>query len=135
MEKILIYLVPTMGVVALIFAFFYSKWIGRQPEGNGKMVQIAKFISDGSMAFIKAEYKILAFFVLGIGLLLVVLADPETSSPLVAFSFVVGAASSALAGYIGLRIATKANVRTTHAARTSLNRLCAWHLQAAALWD
>jgi len=122
MEKILIYLIPIIGVVALIFAFLHSKWIGRQPDGNGKMVQIAKFISDGAMAFIKAEYKILAFFVFGIGLLLVVLADPFTSSPLVAFSFVVGAASSALAGFIGLKIATKANVRTTHAARTSLNK-------------
>jgi len=122
MENLLIYLIPFLGVVALIFAFFNARWINAQPEGNGKMVKIARFISDGAMAFIKAEYKILSFFILGVGILLLVLADPNASSPLVAFSFVAGAVSSGLAGFIGLRIATKANVRTTQAARTSLNQ-------------
>jgi K(+)-stimulated pyrophosphate-energized sodium pump len=74
------------------------------------------------MAFLKAEYKILSVFVICVAVLLAVTANPQTSSPLVAVSFVVGAFSSALAGFIGMRIATRANVRTTHAARNSLGQ-------------
>ena len=121
MDNFLIYLVPLIGVVALIFTFFRTSWINKQEVGNEKMKKISAFISDGAMAFIKAEYKILAIFIVLITLVLIFVADPETSSPLVAFSFILGASSSALAGFIGMRIATKANVRTANAARTSLN--------------
>jgi len=122
MDKFLIYLIPLAGILALFFSYRQASWIGRQDAGSIKMQQIAGFISEGARAFIKAEYKILAFFVLIIGVSLVFLVDPVTSSPFVAFSFLIGALTSALAGYIGLRIATKANVRTTQAARTSLNK-------------
>ncbi len=122
MDNFLIYLVPLIGLVALVFTFFRTAWINKQDAGNDKMKKIAAYISDGAMAFIKAEYKILAIFVALITLVLIFVADPETSSPLVAFSFLLGASSSALAGFIGMRIATKANVRTANAARTSLNQ-------------
>lgn len=87
------------------------------------MARIAKNISDGAMAFLKAEYKVLSIFVLAVAVLLIFKGQSDAeSTPLVAVSFVVGALLSALAGFIGMRIATKANVRTTNAARTSLNK-------------
>ena len=122
MENKLIYLIPLFGIIALIFTIMRSSWIRRQEAGNEKMKKISTFISDGAMAFIKAEYKILAIFIAFITLLLIFVTKSETSSPLIALSFVIGASCSALAGFFGLRIATKANVRTAHAARTSLNR-------------
>ncbi len=121
MENFYIYLIPVIGVIAILFAFSRVYWIKRQPRGNEKMQRIAGYIADGAMAFIKAEYKILSIFVLSIAILLALTTGTETSHPLVALSFIVGALSSGLAGFIGLRIATKANVRTTHAARTGLN--------------
>ena len=85
------------------------------------MARIAKNISEGAMAFLKAEYRVLAVFVLAVAILLAISgSSEETSSPLIALSFVTGAVCSALAGFIGMRVATKANVRTTNAARTSL---------------
>jgi K(+)-stimulated pyrophosphate-energized sodium pump len=86
------------------------------------MKKIAGHIAEGAMAFLKAEYRILAIFVVCVSLLLGVTANSETSSPLVAASFAIGAFTSALAGFIGMRVATKANVRTTQAARTSLGK-------------
>ena len=87
------------------------------------MKEIAKYISEGAMAFLKAEYKILTYFVIIAGLLLAFMgySNPK-SSPWIAGAFVIGAVFSALAGFIGMRIATKANVRTAHAARTSLSK-------------
>ena len=118
----MIYLIPVVGVVAIVFTAIRATWIRKQEKGNDKMKKIAGYISDGAMAFIKAEYKILSIFVISIAVLLAVATGSENSSPLVAVSFVMGAFSSGLAGFIGLRIATKANVRTTHAARTGLNQ-------------
>jgi len=86
------------------------------------MKKIAGHIAEGAMAFLKAEYKILSVFVVCVALLLAFTANSETSSPLVGLSFVLGAFCSALAGFIGMRVATKANVRTTNAARTSLGK-------------
>ena len=86
------------------------------------MARIAKNISDGAMAFLKAEYKVLSVFVVVVAILLGVTGNTPNSSPLVAFSFVLGAICSALAGFLGMKVATKANVRTTHAARTSLGQ-------------
>ncbi len=122
MDNLYIYLIPVFGVIALIYTSMRASWIEKQPKGNEKMIRIAGYISQGAMAFIKAEYKILSIFVISVAILLAVATGTEHSSPLVAVSFVMGAFSSGLAGFIGLRIATKANVRTTHAAETSLNK-------------
>ena len=103
--------------------WFTVRWVTKQDVGTEKMARIAKNISDGAMAFLKAEYKVLAVFVLAVAVLLIFKGESDKdSTPFVALSFVVGASMSALAGFIGMRIATKANVRTTQAARTSLNK-------------
>lgn len=122
MENLITYLIPLIGIIALLFTAQRANWIKRQPTGNEKMSKIAGYISQGAMAFIKAEYKILSVFVISVAVLLAVATGSEYSSPLVAVSFVMGAFSSGLAGFIGLRIATRANVRTTNAAQTSLNK-------------
>ncbi|MCW8809717.1 MAG: sodium-translocating pyrophosphatase [Ignavibacteriaceae bacterium] len=116
------YIIPLFGVIALLFTFFKSAWINRKDPGTDKMKKIASHISEGAMAFLKSEYKVLSVFVVCVAILLAVSADPHDSSPLVAVSFIVGALCSALAGFIGMRVATKANVRTTNAARTSLGK-------------
>ena len=119
----LIYYLPLAGVVGLIYMWFTVRWVTKQDVGTEKMARIAKNISDGAMAFLKAEYKVLAVFVLAVAVLLIFKGESDKdSTPFVALSFVVGASMSALAGFIGMRIATKANVRTTQAARTSLNK-------------
>src|SRR5688572_9583396 len=121
MENIL-YLLPVFGILGLIFVVWKSAWVERQDAGTDKMKKIAGHISEGAMAFLKAEYKVLAIFVVCVALLLAFTADSEGSHPLVGLSFVLGAFCSALAGFIGMRVATKANVRTTNAARTSLGK-------------
>ncbi len=118
----LIYYIPLFGVLALLFTFWKSSWITKQEQGTDTMIKIGKHISEGAMAFLKAEYKVLAIFVICVAILLGVTANPETSSPMIAFSFIAGALCSGLAGFLGMRIATKANVRTTNAARTSLGK-------------
>ncbi len=122
MEQNISYIIPVLGVVALIYTFIRSGWVSKQEVGTEKMARIAKNISDGAMAFLKAEYKVLAPFVLIVAVLLAFTANKETSSMWVAFSFILGAIFSALAGFIGMKVATKANVRTTNAARTSLGK-------------
>ncbi len=122
MENIL-YILPIFAIVGFIFMFIKSSWVSKQEEGNEKMSIIAKNIAEGAMAFLKAEYKVLAIFVVAVAALLIFKGNSEANSSwLVAVSFVVGALLSALAGFIGMRVATKANVRTTNAARTSLNK-------------
>ncbi len=122
MENI-VYLFPVVGVIALLFVFWRSAWVTRQEVGTEKMAGIAHHIYVGAMAFLRAEYKVLAIFVVALGALLAFKGSlEEHSHPLVALSFVVGAFCSGLAGYIGMRVATKANVRTTNAARTSLGK-------------
>ncbi|KRP09606.1 MAG: potassium transporter [Sphingobacteriales bacterium BACL12 MAG-120802-bin5] len=121
-QSILI-VVPLLGLVALLFTYIRSRWVSAQEVGGEKMALIAKNISEGAMAFLKAEYKVLAIFVVLVAILLGFAgANEANSSPLVGVSFIVGAFCSALAGYIGMRVATKANVRTTNAARTSLGK-------------
>ena len=121
--EILIYVLPLIGIIGLLYTWIKSAWITKQEVGTEKMARIAKSIADGAMAFLKAEYKVLAVFVIAIGILLLFNAHgKENTNYFVAMSFIIGAFTSALAGFIGMRIATKANVRTTHAARTSLNR-------------
>ncbi|MCG8601925.1 MAG: sodium-translocating pyrophosphatase [Verrucomicrobiales bacterium] len=118
----LLVLVPIFGIIALGFTFWRSSWVGKQDPGTDTMKKIADNIAVGAMAFLRAEYKVLAIFVVCIAVLLAFMGfrDPENNSPLVAISFIVGAVCSALAGFIGMRVATKANVRTTNGARTSL---------------
>ena len=106
----------------MLYVVWKSAWVAKQDAGTDKMKKIAGHIAEGAMAFLKAEYKVLAIFVVCVAVLLAVTADSETSSPLVGVSFVLGAFCSALAGFIGMRVATKANVRTTNAARTSLGK-------------
>jgi K(+)-stimulated pyrophosphate-energized sodium pump len=107
----------------LLFVFFKNNWIAKQEVGNEKMATIAKNIANGAMSFLKAEYRILSIFVVCLAVLLYIKgSNEEGSHGMVALSFVVGAICSALAGFIGMRVATKANVRTTNAARTSLGK-------------
>ncbi|MEM0895416.1 MAG: sodium-translocating pyrophosphatase [Verrucomicrobiota bacterium] len=117
----MIYLIPVFGIIALIFCFVRSQWVAKQEVGTDTMGKIAGYISDGAMAFLRAEYKVLAIFVVIVAVLLGIQGSAlETSHPLIAFSFVIGALCSAAAGFIGMRVATKANVRTTNAAREGL---------------
>ncbi|SMO77968.1 sodium-translocating pyrophosphatase [Gracilimonas mengyeensis] len=118
----IIYVIPVAGIIALLYTFFKSSWVGKQDIGTEKMERISKHIASGAMAFLKAEYKVLSIFVAVVAVLLAFSADPATSSWMVAISFVIGAICSGLAGFIGMKVATKANVRTTHAARTSLGK-------------
>ncbi len=118
----LFYAIPVLGILALVFMAIQSAWVSKQEVGNEKMARIAKHIADGAMAFLRAEYKVLAIFVVVVAVLLAVSgANTEGSNILVALSFIVGAICSALAGFIGMKVATKANVRTTNAARTGLS--------------
>jgi K(+)-stimulated pyrophosphate-energized sodium pump len=122
----LIYLVPLMGAVGLLYTFIKFSWVSKQEAGTDRMKQISNYIAEGAMAFLRAEWKILTYFVVIAGILLAFMGLRNPSShPGIAISFVMGAFFSALAGYIGMRIATKANVRTAHAARTSLKKALA----------
>ncbi|WP_426478367.1 sodium-translocating pyrophosphatase [Chryseobacterium sp. CBSDS_008] len=116
-------LVPIFGVVALLYTFLQSNWVNKQNAGNEKMKIISGHIADGAMAFLKAEYKILTYFVVVVAILLAVMGSTNANSHWsIGIAFVVGAIFSASAGFIGMKIATKANVRTAEAARTSLSK-------------
>ncbi len=117
----LVYSLPIFGIIGLLYVAWRSAWVAKQDVGSQKMADIAARIAEGAMAFLKAEYRVLAIFVVSVAILLGVSAG-ENSSPLVAVSFVLGAFCSALAGFIGMRVATKANVRTTNAARAGLSK-------------
>ncbi len=122
MEFIVNYL-PLFGVLALVFVWFKNIWVTKQEEGDAKMSRIAKNIADGAMSFLKAEYKVLGIFVVAVAILLYFKGTVEAgSNGMVAVSFIVGAIFSALAGFIGMKVATKANVRTTQAAKHSLGK-------------
>jgi len=117
----LLYVIPALGAAGLIYTWLKSAWISRQEVGTERMARIAAAIQQGAMAFLRAEYRVLAIFVLVVaGLLAWSGAAQEGSSPLIAAAFVAGAFCSALAGFIGMRVATRANVRTTNAARRGL---------------
>ncbi|MCO6488393.1 MAG: sodium-translocating pyrophosphatase [Phaeodactylibacter sp.] len=121
MGQTITYAIPVFGVLALLYTFWRTSWVTKKEVGTERMARIAENISDGAMAFLKAEYRVLAVFVLAVAILLGISGSVEEgSSPLIALSFITGAICSGLAGYIGMRVATKANVRTTHAARNSL---------------
>ncbi len=117
------YLVPCFGLLALLFTVMKSSWVSKQDAGTDRMKEIAKHIADGAMAFLKAEYKIMSYFVVIAAILLAIMGSQnDNSSWIIAIAFIIGACFSAIAGFIGMRIATKANVRTAHAARSSLSK-------------
>ena len=119
----LIYLVPLLGLVGLLVMIVKSNWVNKQDAGDQKMQNLAKYIREGALAFLKAEYRVLAIFVVIAGILLGVISTlVETTHYFIIFAFIIGAFFSAWAGNIGMRIATAANVRTTQAARTSLGQ-------------
>jgi len=118
-----IYVIPVFGIVALLYTAWKFAWVSKQDAGDEKMRTIAGYIADGAMAFLKAEYKVLTYFVIIAGVLLFYLGSTAPNShPLIVLSFVLGALFSGTAGFIGMKVATKANVRTAQAARTSLSK-------------
>ena len=123
MNNMLFYAVPAMGLIGLLYTLVKFLWVSKQDAGNPRMKEISDYIAEGAMAFLKAEWKILGYFVVIVALLLGFMANSnETSHWSIAISFVIGAVFSATAGYIGMKVATKANVRTAEAAKTSLSR-------------
>lgn len=122
MDK-LIYVVPLMAVIGLLYTFVKFNWVAKQDAGTDRMKEISTYIANGAMAFLRAEWKILGYFVVIVAILLGVMASANPHSHWsIAIAFVIGAVFSATAGYIGMRIATKSNVRTAQAARTSLSK-------------
>src|SRR5271170_4767708 len=112
MDK-LIYLVPVMGIIGLLYTFIKFSWVSKQDAGNERMQEISRYIAEGAMAFLKAEWKILSYFVILAAILLAFMGySNPNSSWAIAIAFIIGAVLSATAGYIGMRSATKANVRT-----------------------
>jgi len=123
MNNLLFYAVPAMGVIGLLYTLIKFNWVSKQDAGNARMKEISTYIAEGAMAFLKAEWKILAYFVVIVAILLGFMAQSnEDSHWSIAISFFIGAVFSATAGYIGMKVATKANVRTAEAARTSLSK-------------
>lgn len=119
----LIYLIPLFGILALLYSYLKNAWISKQDPGTERMKEISNYIREGAIAFLKTEYKILFVFVISVGILLAISnLGRKDSSWLIAVSFVVGAFCSALAGFLGMAAATKANVRTTNAARKGLGQ-------------
>ncbi|MCU0430308.1 MAG: sodium-translocating pyrophosphatase [Cytophagaceae bacterium] len=114
-------LIPIFGLIALAYTFIKASWVSKQDAGNDRMKEISNYIAEGAMAFLKAEYKILTYFVVLVAVLLFFLGSSHANSHWsIGIAFVIGAVFSATAGFIGMKIATKANVRTAQAARTSL---------------
>ena len=122
MDK-LFYVVPALGIVGLLYTFIKFAWVSKQDAGNDRMKEISTYIAEGAMAFLKAEYKILTYFVIIAAALLALMGYSNANSHWsISVAFVLGAFFSALAGFIGMKVATKANVRTAQAARTSLSK-------------
>ncbi|WP_158858262.1 sodium-translocating pyrophosphatase [Lunatibacter salilacus] len=121
MEQVFLYLVPVLGIIGLLVMAVKSAWVSKQPTGEENMVELAGYIAKGAMSFLKAEWKVMFYFVVIAAIILGWSGTLlEHSSPVIAIAFLIGAVSSAFAGYLGMKIATKANVRTTQAAKTSL---------------
>jgi K(+)-stimulated pyrophosphate-energized sodium pump len=115
-------LIPIFGIAALVYTFLQSNWVNKQDAGDEKMKRISGHIADGAMAFLKAEYKVLAYFVAIVAVLLAIMGMSNANSHwTIGIAFIFGAVFSAAAGFIGMKIATKANVRTAQAAKTSLS--------------
>ena len=120
MESI-IYLIPLLGLVALLYSYIKQSWINKQSSGTEAMIKISQYIREGAIAFLKTEYKVLLWFIIIVAILLgYANLGNDNSSWLISVSFVIGALCSGLAGYLGMIAATKTNVRTTEAARKGL---------------
>ncbi len=129
MNDYVIYLVPVFGLIGLLVMAYKSAWVSKQDAGDANMKELAGYIADGAMAFLKAEWRVLSIFVVITAALLAYSGTIHQiggrqihSHWLIALAFIIGAVFSATAGYVGMKIATKANVRTTQAARTSLKQ-------------
>lgn len=123
MNNSLFYAVPAMGIIGLLYTLVKFFWVSKQDAGTNRMKEISTYIAEGAMAFLKAEYKILTYFVIIVAILLAIMGYSDSNSHWsIAIAFIVGAFFSASAGFIGMKVATKANVRTAHAARTSLSK-------------
>ncbi|MFT5846905.1 sodium-translocating pyrophosphatase [Psychroserpens sp.] len=120
MESLMIYMPIALAILGLIYMIIKKSWVMKQDAGDGKMKEISDHIYEGALAFLKAEYRLLTFFVIGASLVLAAIAFYMDSTYLIVVAFVIGAVFSAFAGNMGMKIATKTNVRTTQAAKTSL---------------
>jgi len=121
MNEFMIYLPIVMAIIGLLFMSIKRTWVLKQDAGDGKMKEISDYIYEGALAFLKAEYRLLTFFVIGASIVLAGISFiVPTTHILIVVAFIFGAFFSALAGNMGMKIATKTNVRTTQAARTSL---------------
>ena len=121
MESFMIYVPIVMAFLGLAFMLYKRAWVLKQDAGDGKMKEISDYIYEGALAFLKAEYRLLTFFVIGASIVLAAMSFIfHTTNILIVVAFIFGAFFSAYAGNIGMKIATKTNVRTTQAARTSL---------------
>ena len=120
MESMMIYMPIGMAILGLIYMLIKKSWVMKQYAGDGKMKEISDHIYEGALAFLKAEYRLLTFFVIGASIVLAGIAFYMNSTYLIVVAFVIGAIFSAFAGNMGMKIATKTNVRTTQAAKTSL---------------
>jgi K(+)-stimulated pyrophosphate-energized sodium pump len=121
--KMLLLAVPALGILGLLYTWIKFNWVSKQDAGNDRMKEISNYIAEGAMAFLKAEWKILSYFVIIVALLLGFMASKNPNSHWsISIAFIIGAICSAVAGYIGMKVATKANVRTAQAARTSLSK-------------
>ncbi|WP_114752211.1 sodium-translocating pyrophosphatase [Pleomorphovibrio marinus] len=123
MEQVFLYLVPFLGLIGLLVMAIKSAWVSKQPTGEQNMVELSSYIARGAMSFLKAEWKVMVYFVVIAAIILGWSGTLlENSSPVIAIAFLIGSVASAFAGYLGMKIATKANVRTTQAAKTSLKK-------------
>ncbi|MNJ92919.1 putative K(+)-stimulated pyrophosphate-energized sodium pump [compost metagenome] len=129
LQNNLIYAIPLLGLVGILVMAVKSAWVTKQDAGDANMQELAGYIADGAMAFLKAEWKVLSIFAVFAAALLAysgtiteINGRAIHSSWIISISFLIGAFFSAFAGYIGMKVATKANVRTTQAARTSLKQ-------------
>ena len=119
----ILYLVPAIAIFGLIVMAIQGSWVRKQPKGNERMTEIATYIHEGALAFLNAEYRLLAIFVVIAGAVLAYVSTlVENTHWFIVVAFVIGAIFSAVAGNIGMRIATEANVRTAEAAKTSLSK-------------
>ncbi len=119
----LMYVIPVLGLVGLLYTFIKYNWVNKQDAGTPRMQEIGNYIAEGAMAFLKAEYRVLAYFVVIAAMLLGIMGYSNTNSHwTIAIAFIIGAVFSAFAGFVGMKVATRANVRTAQAARTSLKK-------------
>ena len=120
MESLVIYMPIILAIIGLIYMIYKKSWVMKQDAGDGKMKEISDHIYEGALAFLNAEYRLLTIFVIGSSVVLAAIAFFMDTTYLIVVAFIIGAIFSAFAGNMGMKIATKTNVRTTQAAKTSL---------------